>query len=79
LIKKARPQLSYTSIHRIAQVVPITESFSSRSLISKILQSHGYGISDMKDDINFWGKIQRTLDIWANLIEKPIGKRCSKK
>ncbi|ETR68264.1 MAG: hypothetical protein OMM_04661 [Candidatus Magnetoglobus multicellularis str. Araruama] len=32
-------------------------------------------------DINFWGKIQRTLDIyiWANLIEKPIGKRCSKK
>ncbi|ETR67772.1 MAG: transposase [Candidatus Magnetoglobus multicellularis str. Araruama] len=79
LIKKARPQLSYTSIHRIAQVVPITESFSSRSLISRILQSHGYGISDMKDDINFWGKIQRTLDIWANLIEKPIGKRCSKK
>ena len=79
LIKKARPHLSYTSIHRIAQVVPITERVSSTKLISKILQSHGYGISDMKDDIIFWGKIQRILDAWSSLLEKPIGKRCSKK
>jgi transposase len=78
LIKKARPQISYTSIHRIAQVVPITERISSTKLISKILQSHGYGISDMEDDISFWGKIQRILNRWSTLIENPIGRRCSK-
>jgi transposase len=79
LIKKARPSLSYTSIHRIAQSVPITKDLSSTKLISKILQSHGYGISDMKDDFCFWGRIQRALDLWSSSLNKPIGKRDTRK
>lgn len=71
LLKKGRPFLSYTSIHRITQSVPITKGLSSTKLISKILQSHGYGISDMKDDFNFWGRIQRTLDVWATFLKTP--------
>ncbi len=77
LIKKGRPSLSYTSIHRFTQSVPIIKT-SSPKLISKILQSHGYGISDMKDDINFWGRVQRTLDLWATFLKSPIIKRNTK-
>jgi len=72
LVKQSRPSLSYTAIHRIAQAVPITNNVTTPKLVSKILQSHGYGISDMKDDFRFWGKIQRSLDLWSNLLKTPI-------
>ncbi|KPA15653.1 hypothetical protein MHK_004137 [Candidatus Magnetomorum sp. HK-1] len=70
LIKKARPSLSYTSIYRITDSVPLTKKLSSTKIISSILQSYGYGISDMGEDVDFWGRIQRTLDIWSTLTKK---------
>jgi len=72
LAKTGRPSLSYTAIHRLAQAVPITKNVSTPKLVSAILQSHGYGISDMKDDTIFWGRIQRTLDLWSSLTKTPI-------
>ena len=72
LAKKSRPSLSYTAIHRIAQAVPINKRLSTPKLVSKILRSHGYGISNMKDDFNFWARIQRTLDLWSKLLQTPI-------
>ncbi len=51
MIKKGRPHLSYTAIHRFAQAIPVTKSVTTPKRISKILQSHGYGISDLKADV----------------------------
>ncbi len=79
LAKTGRPSLSYTAIHRLAQAVPITKDVSTPKLVSAILQSHGYGISDMKDDAIFWGRIQRTLDLWYILAKTPIKGRDAKK
>ena len=79
LAKKSRPSLSYTAIHRIAQAVPIIKRRSTPKLVSKILRSHGYGISNMKDGFNFWGRIQRTLDLWSKLLHTPITGRDPKK
>ncbi len=72
LVKKSRSSLSYTAIHRITQAVPITRKLSTPKLVSKILQSHGYGISNMKDDFDFWGRIQRTLNLWSILLKTSI-------
>ena len=77
-IKKGRPHLSYTAIHRFAQAIPVTKSATTPKRISKILQSHGYGISDLKADVHFWGRIQRTLDLWAQLLTSPLKGRSSK-
>ena len=33
----------------------------------------------MKDDFNFWGRIQRTLDLWSKLLHTPITGRDAKK
>ena len=79
LVKKSRPSLSYTAIHRIAQAVPVIKRRCTPKLVSKILCSHGYGISNMKDDFNFWGRIQRTLDLWSKLLQTPITGRDAKK
>ena len=75
LIRKSRPHLSYTAIHRFAQAIPMTNDATTPKLISKILQSHGYGISDMKVDFDFWGRIQRTLHLWASLLKSPTCER----
>ena len=72
LIKSGRPHLSYTAIHRFAQAIPFTQYVSTPKLVSKILQSHGYGISNMKDDFQFWARIQRTLELWSQLVKTPI-------
>jgi len=79
LAKTARPSLSYTAIHRLAQAVPITKDVLTPKLVSAILQSHGYGISDMKDDAIFWARIQRTLDLWSILAKTPIKGRDAKR
>ena len=78
LIKKGRPHLSYTAIHRFAQAVPVTKNVTTPKRISKILQSNGYGISDMKEDFHFWGRIQRTLEQWSQILKNPIKGRSSK-
>jgi transposase len=79
LAKTSRPSLSYTAIHRLAQAVPITKGVSTPKLVSTILQSHGYGISDMDDNAIFWGRIQRALDLWSILSRAPIKGRDAKK
>ena len=48
-------------------------------LISKILLSHGYGLSDMETDMKFWERIQRTLINWSKMIDSKIGWRSIKK
>ena len=40
LVKKSRPSLSYTAIHRIAQAVPVIKRRCTPKLVSKILCSH---------------------------------------
>ncbi|MCP3680023.1 MAG: transposase [Gammaproteobacteria bacterium] len=75
LAKESRPSLSYTAIHRIAQAVPLTRGLSNVELVSKILQSHGYGLSDIKEDLRFWGRIQRTLQAWASVMDKALDNR----
>lgn len=67
LAKKARPSLSYTSIYRIAQMIPLTKDIVTVKLIASVLQSHGYGISDMESDVSFLKKIQRKLRTWSGL------------
>lgn len=79
LVKKSRPALSYTAIHRIAQALPLTKENTSPKLVSKILQSHGHGISNMKSDPDFWARIQRRIKTWLKLSQKPIEGRDPKK
>jgi len=78
LAKKSRPHISYTAIHRLAQAIPTIKDVSTPQIISKILQSHGYGISNMEDDSNFWGRIQRSLTSWENLLRIPLDGRDAK-
>ena len=40
--------------------------------ISKILHSHGYGLSNMETDIKFWDRIQRTLKNLSKMTESKI-------
>jgi len=79
LIKKSRPSLSYTAIHRITQSVPILANKSHPEIISTILRSHGYGISEMVEDIEFLGRIQRTIETYNLLVNKTIKGRNLKK
>jgi len=72
LAKKARPSLSYTAIYRIAQSIPVTKNIDNPKLISKILHSHGYGLSNMETDIIFWERIQRTLKNLSKMKESKI-------
>ena len=72
MVKKARPSLSYTAIFRIAESISLTKDIASPALVSSILNSHGYGLSNMKNDIIFWERIQRTLKTWERLIQKKI-------
>jgi ACT domain-containing protein len=72
LAKKAKPSLSYTAILRIAQSIPLTKSIDNPKLISKILHSHGYGLSNMEADIKFWDRIQRTLKNLSKMTESKI-------
>jgi transposase len=78
LAKKSRPHISYTAIHRLAQAISIIKDVSTPQIISKILQSHGYGISNMEDDSTFWGRIQRSLISWENLLKTSIYGRDAK-
>ena len=61
LVKKSRPKLSITGIHRIAEALPTTKKHTSIETISAILESHGLSPSCGPDDFVFWSKIQRAL------------------
>jgi len=72
LAKRAKPTLSYTAIFRICQSIPLTKDIDNPKIISKILLSHGYGLSDMETDTKFWERIQRTLKIWSKMTTTNI-------
>ncbi len=61
IVKKSRPNLPITGIHRIAEAIPLTNVYTSPETISLILESHGLSPSCRKSDYFFWSRIQRTL------------------
>ena len=62
MVSKARPSLSHQSIMRIAQAVPATQDGADLESVSKILASYGRSVSNRPTDIEFWSRIQRTLN-----------------
>jgi len=62
MVSKARPSLSHQSIMRIAQAVPATQEAADMEPVSQILASYGRSISNRPADIEFWSRIQRTLN-----------------
>ncbi len=61
LVKRSKPKLSITGIHRIAEAMPTTKQHTSQGLISTILDSHGLSPGCSESDGVFWARIQRTL------------------
>lgn len=47
-------------------------------LISNILSSHGYGQSNLPNDPMYWGRIQRSLEIWDKSLNSTIKGRDAK-
>ena len=78
MVKDARPSLTNTAIHRIAQAVPITKEFADVETVGRILTSYGCGISSLESDKFFWGRIQRTLSELCR-IKKTANVRRDKK
>ena len=62
MVSKARPSLSHQSIMRIAQAIPVTQKAADLESVSKILASYGRSVSNRPADIEFWSRIQRTLN-----------------
>jgi len=75
MARKSRPTLSNAALLRIAQTIPITSEGVSIDLVSEILNSHGLNPSCLATDEAFFGRIQRTLAEYENLIKHPAGKR----
>ena len=72
LVKKSRPKLSITGIHRIAEALPTTQKHTSIEIISTILESHGLSLSSGPSDNVFWGKIQRALTEKKRALTVPV-------
>ena len=62
MVSKAKPSLSHQSILRIAQAVPATHDAADSESVSKILASYGRSVSNRPSDVEFWSRIQRTLN-----------------
>lgn len=76
MARQSRPTLSNAALLRIAQAVPITCDGASIDLVSDILNSHGLNPSCLPTDEVFFGRIQRTLTEYENLINNnSVGKR----
>ena len=46
IVKNCRPSASQLAIMRVAQAVPVTQTVVDSQMISRILNSHGYGVPD---------------------------------
>ncbi len=75
IVRKCRPSVSQTALLRIAQAVPVTQAVADGEIISRILNSHGYGYSSLQTDPDFWARVQRSLAELTGLTEKPVGER----
>lgn len=78
LVKKCKPNISHTAVLRIAEALPLTQKQANPEMISKILASYGYGQSNLKNDREFWGRIQRSLAELNRLVANPINGRDKK-
>ncbi|MEE9307523.1 MAG: hypothetical protein V3V57_08410, partial [Spirochaetia bacterium] len=61
IVKNCRPTVSQIAVLRVAQAVPVTQAVADSQMISRILNSHGYGYSRLETDRDFFGRIQRSL------------------
>ncbi|MEA3225654.1 MAG: transposase [Planctomycetota bacterium] len=62
IVKNCRPTASQLAVLRVAQAVPVTQAVADSKVISRILNSHGYGYSRLETDRDFFGRIQRSLE-----------------
>ncbi|MDP6736601.1 MAG: transposase [Nitrospinaceae bacterium] len=62
IVKSCRPTVSQLAVLRVAQAVPVTHAVADSKVISKILNSHGYGYSRLETDRDFFARIQRSLE-----------------
>jgi len=72
IVKNNRPSVSQIAVLRVAQAVPVTQADADSQMISRILNSHGYGYSKLETDRDFFGRIQRSLAELKALREKPV-------
>lgn len=79
LVKTSRPSLSQQSIFRFAQAVPLTKPFANIDLIAQILKSHGLAVSSQSADKEFWGRVQRILELCKTLRSTVVKGRDKKK
>lgn len=79
MVSKARSRLSQQSIMRIAEAVPATHQAADVDAVSQILTSHGRSISNQIADIEFWSRIQRTINQLNRLKMRPLKGRDKKR
>ena len=72
IVKKCRPTVSQIAVLRVAQAAPVTQAVADSQMISRILNSHGYGYSSLETDRDFFGRIQRSLVELKGIREKPV-------
>ena len=79
MVSKARPSLSQQAIFRIAEAVPATQQAAGMEPVSQILASYGRSASNRPADIEFWSRVQRTLNHLNRLKQGSIKGRDKKK
>ena len=79
MVSKARCCLSQQAIMRIAEAVPATQEAAGMEAISQILASYGRSVANRPADIEFWSRIQRTLNELNRLKQVSIKGRDKKK
>ena len=79
MVSKARPSLAQQSIMRIAEAVPATQEAAGMEPVSQILASYGRSVSNRPADIEFWSRIQRTLNQLNRLKQGSMKGRNKKK
>ena len=61
IVKNCRPSASQIAILRVTQAVPVTQAVADSEVISRILNSHGYGYSRIETDRDFSGGYREAL------------------
>jgi len=75
IVKNCRPTVSQLAVLRVAQAVPVTHTLADSKVISRILNSHGYGYSRLETDRDFFARIQRSLEELNGIGEKLVDGR----
>ncbi len=72
IVRNCRPSVSQIAVLRVAQAVPVTQAAADSEVISRILNSHGYGYSRLETDRDFFGRIQRGLTELKGIRANPL-------